>query len=192
MQRIGARNTLHAPFGYPTAGEALGDVTFRGPIPSYHRRATGKFMKRTFTIILVGLAAAGLFVVLIHLALVAAHVSEPAATTVQGLTPRRLWATAAALLALAGVVIGGLNLARAASRIGTVSSRRGAIAALAAGVIASINGGLNLAVANGGPGSGNGVIGGAVALILGLVATTLGGLALTRSGRTTSGPECTT
>lgn len=153
---------------------------------------TGKFMKRILTIILVCLAAAGLFGVLVHLALVAAHVSEPAATTVQGPTPRRLWATAAALLALAGVIIGGLNLARAASRIGTVSSRRRAIAALAAGVIASINGGLNLAMANGGPGSGNGVIGGAVALILGLVATALGGLALTRSGRTTSGPEYTT
>lgn len=149
-------------------------------------------MKRILTIIVVGLAAAGLFAALVHLALVAAHVSEPAATTVHGPTTRRLWATAAVLLALAGVVIGGLSLARAANRIGTVSSRRRAIAALAAGAIASINGGVNLAVANGGPGSGNGVIGGAAALVLGLVATTLGGLALTRSGRTTSEPECTT
>jgi hypothetical protein len=43
---------------------------------------------------------------------VAAHVSEPAATTVYGLTPRRLWATRVAVLALVGVVIGGVALAR--------------------------------------------------------------------------------
>jgi hypothetical protein len=46
-------------------------------------------MKRTFAIILVGLVAAGLFGGLVHAVLVAAHVSEPAATTVQGLTPQK-------------------------------------------------------------------------------------------------------
>ena len=40
------------------------------------------------------------------------NVSEPAATTVYGLTPRRLWATTVTVLALVGVVIGGLALAR--------------------------------------------------------------------------------
>ena len=50
-------------------------------------------MKRTFAIILAALAAAALFAGLVHAVLVAAHVSEPAATTVYGLTPRRLWAT---------------------------------------------------------------------------------------------------
>ena len=109
-------------------------------------------------------AAAALFGGLVHAVLVAAHVSEPAATTVYGLTPRRLWATTAAVLALVGVVIGGLALARPASRFGTASGRLGAIVALVAGLIAAVNGGLNLAVANGGPGTGNGVVGGAAAL----------------------------
>jgi hypothetical protein len=61
-------------------------------------------MKRTFALILGALAAAALFGVLVHAVLVAMHVSEPAATTVHGLTSPRLWATTAALLALVGVV----------------------------------------------------------------------------------------
>ena len=141
-------------------------------------------MKRTFPIILAALAAAALFGGLVHAVLVAAHVSEPAATTVYGLTLRRLWATTAALLALVGVVIGGLALARSAGRIGTGNGRMGAIVALLAGLIAVVNGGLNLAIAKGGPGTGNGVVGGAVALVLGLIAMALCGLALARSRRT--------
>src|SRR6266436_6357011 len=107
-------------------------------------------MKRTFALIVAALAAAALFGALVHAVLVAAHVSEPAATTVYGLTPRRLWATTAAALALVGVVIGGLALRRSAARIGTGNGR--AIAALVAGLIAVVNGGLNLAIAKGGPG----------------------------------------
>jgi hypothetical protein len=141
-------------------------------------------MKRTFALILAALAAIALFGGLVHLVLVAAHVSEPAATTVYGMTPGRLWATTAALLALVGVVIGGLALRRTAARIGTGSGRRGAIVALVAGLIAAVNGGLNLAVATGGPGTGNGVIGGAMALVLGLIALTLSGLALARARHT--------
>jgi hypothetical protein len=141
-------------------------------------------MKRTFAIILAALAAAALFGGLVHAVLVAAHVSEPAATTVYGLTPRRLWATTAAGLALAGVVIGGLALRRSNGRIGTGNGRIGAIVALAAGLIALVNGGLNLGIAKGGPGTGNGVVGGAAALVLGLIGMTLGGLALARSRRT--------
>jgi hypothetical protein len=110
-------------------------------------------MKRPFAIMLAALAAAALFGGLVYAVLVAAHVSEPAATTVYGLTPRRLWATAVAVLALAGVVIGWLGLARPASRFGTASGRLGAMVALVAGLIAVVNGGLNLAVANGGPGT---------------------------------------
>ena len=141
-------------------------------------------MKRTFALILAALAAVALFAGLVHAVLVAAHVSEPAATTVYGLTPRRLWATTAAVLALVGVVIGGLALARSAGRIGTSNGRIGAIVALLAGLIAAVNGGLNLAIAKGGPGTGNGVVGGAVALVLGLIAMALGGLVLARSRRT--------
>jgi Family of unknown function (DUF6223) len=141
-------------------------------------------MKRTLTLILAALAAAALFGGLVYAVLVATHVSEPATTTVYGLTPRRFWATAAAGLALVGVVIGGLALRRSAGRIGTGTGRLGAIVALAAGLIALVNGGLNLAMATGGPGTGNGVVGGAVALVLGLIGMALGGLALARSRRT--------
>ena len=142
-----------------------------------------KSMKRTFALILAALAAAALFAGLVHTVLVAAHVSEPAATTVYGLTSRRLWATTVAVLALVGAVIGGLALARPASRFGTGSGRLGAIVALVAGLIAVVNGGLVLAIADGGPGTGNGVVGGAGALVLGLIGMTLGGLARARSRR---------
>ena len=143
-------------------------------------------MKRTFPLLVAALAAAALFGGLVHAVLVAASVSEPAATTVYGPTPRRLWATAVAVLALAGAVIGGLALARPASRFGTASGRLGAIMALSGGLIALVNGGLNVAIANGGPGSGNGVVGGAAALVLGMIATVLGGLALLKRDRALS------
>jgi hypothetical protein len=137
-------------------------------------------MKRTLVTILAGVAAAALFGGLVHGVLVAAHVSEPAAITVYGLTGRRLWATMAAASGLLGVVVGGLALTRRARRLGTAPGRLTTIVALVAGLIAAINGGLNLAVATGGPGTGNGVVGGAAALVLGLGALTLGGLALAR------------
>ena len=141
-------------------------------------------MKRTFALILVAVAAAAVFGGLVHAVLVAAQVSEPAATTVYGPTPQRLWATTVVVLALVGVVVGGLALARPASRFGTASGRLGAIVALVAGLIAVVNGGLVLAIANGGPGTGNGVVGGAAALVLGLIAAVLGGLARARSHST--------
>jgi hypothetical protein len=143
-------------------------------------------MKRTFAVVLAAVAAAALFGGLVHAVLVAAHVSEPATTTVYGLTLRRLWATAAAAVALVGVVIGGLALARSPSRFRITSGRLGAIVALAAGLIAVVNGGLNLAMANGGPGTGNGVVGGAAAFVLGLIALALGGLTQARLSRTAS------
>src|SRR5215471_3212336 len=161
-----------------------GHVTFRSPIPSQQLETRGaKILKRSFAIIFATLAAAALFGGLVYAVLVAAHVSEPAATTVYGLTPRRLWATMAAVVALAGVVIGGLALARPASRFGTASGQLGAIVALVTGLIGMLNGWLVLAIANGGPGTGNGVVGGSGALVLGMIAVALGGLALTRSRR---------
>jgi len=144
-------------------------------------------MKRTFTIILAALAAAAIFAGLVHAVLVVAHVSKPAATTVYGMTPRRIWATTVAVLGLAGVVIGTLALLRPAGRPGT-TGRLGAIVALVTGSIAALNGALNVALANGGPGTGNGVIGGAAAVVLGTIAVTLGGLALTRRRRTALAP----
>jgi hypothetical protein len=145
-------------------------------------------VKRTFAITFGAVAAAALFGVLVYAVLVAAHVSEPSATTVYGPTPRRLWATTAAVLALVGVVIGGLALARPTGRFGAASGRLGAIVALVAGILAVINGGLNLAIANGGPGTGNGVVGGAAAFVLGLLAVALSGLALARYRRTALEP----
>jgi hypothetical protein len=140
-------------------------------------------VKRTFAIILMGLIAAALFAMLVHIVLVAAHLSGPLTNTVHGPTPRRLWATAAVALGLAGVIIGSMALVRAARRMGN-RGRNGAILALVAGIISVVNGGLNLAVATGGPGSGNGVIGGAAAFVLGLIGMALGGVALSRGRRT--------
>lgn len=89
-------------------------------------------------------------------------------------TPDRIWASAAALVALGAVVIGWLALR---------SGRKGAVVALVGGLVGAVNGAVNLAVADGGLGTGNGVFGGAVALVLGLVGAILGGLALSRSRR---------
>ncbi len=140
-------------------------------------------MKRSFTLIPATVAAVALFGGLVHAVLVAAQVAEPAAITVYGPTSQRLWATTAALLALMGVVSGGLALARAAKGIGPGQGRNGAVLALVAGLIATISGGLLLAIANGGPGTGNGVVGAAAALVLGLIGMAAGGLVLTRSRR---------
>lgn len=155
-------------------------IPFYGQTETYERT---KPMKRTFALIPAALATAALFGGLVYAVLIAANVSEPAATTVYGPTSQRLWATTVAGLALIGVVIGGLALARPAGRFGAASGRLGAIVALTAGLIAVINGGLVLVMANGGPGTGNGVVGGAGALVLGLIAMALGGLALARSRR---------
>jgi hypothetical protein len=101
---------------------------------------------------------------------------------VSGLTFDRAWATAAGLLALAGVVIGWRALARYNRRVGN-GGRRGAIVALAAGLFGVLNGVLIVATADAGPGSGNGIVGGYVALVVGLIATVLGGLVVARSRR---------
>ena len=138
-------------------------------------------MKRTVSLILAALAAVALFAGLVHAVLVAAHVSEPAATTVYGLTSRRLWATTVVVLALVGVVTGVMALAGRASRFGTSTGRLEAIVAVATGLVAVVNGALVLAFATGGPGTGNGVVGGAAALVLGLIAMAIGGVALVRS-----------
>ncbi|GAA2906887.1 DUF6223 family protein [Streptosporangium fragile] len=115
----------------------------------------------------------------------AAHVlAQPADVSAYTLTAGRLWSLVAALLGLAGVVIGGLALARSAGRIGTGTGRRGAVVALVAGLAGAVIGGLVVAAADGGPGTGYGIVGGFVALAVGLIAMVLGGLALARSRRT--------
>jgi hypothetical protein len=100
-------------------------------------------------------------------------------------TPRRIWASVAALVALVGVVIGGLAL-RSVRRTGS-GARKWAIVALVAGLTGAVNGAVNLAVADGGLGTGNGIAGGAMALVLGLVGAVLGGLAARSDTRRTTG-----
>ena len=100
------------------------------------------------------------------------------------LTTGRLVSTVGALVALAGVVIGGLALARSTGRIGNGNGKRGAIVALVAGLTGIALGGFVVAAAEGGPGTGYGIVGGFAALVIGLIATVLGGLALARSRRT--------
>lgn len=91
------------------------------------------------------------------------------------LTSGRLLSVTAALLGLAGVVAGGLALARSARRTGVV--------ALVMGLAGTVIGGWVLAVAEGGPGTGYGTVGGYVALVVGVLAMVLGGLARARSAR---------
>lgn len=132
---------------------------------------------------LLAAAAAALLAGIGLAAPAAAHVSAQSAEVgAYTLTAARFWATAAALLALAGVVIGRQALTRSVRRIGNAG--KGAIMALVAGTTAVVGGAVNLAVADGGPGTGNGVVGGAAAVVLGLIATVLGWLALARSRRT--------
>ncbi|MEV4835875.1 DUF6223 family protein [Nonomuraea sp. NPDC049486] len=126
----------------------------------------------------------------------AAQVASPVCTTPaecagQGVdtflgTPERVWASAAALVAVGGVVIGWLAW-RSVRRAGS-GGRRRAIAALVMGLVGGLNGAVKLAVADGGLGTGNGVFGAAMALALGLAGAALGGLALARSRRVETHP----
>ncbi|GAB1819757.1 DUF6223 family protein [Herbidospora sp. RD11066] len=93
------------------------------------------------------------------------------------LTGGRVWSLVAALVALAGAVMGGLALSRAPR------DRRGTVVALVTGPVGVVVGGLVVATAEGGPGTGSGIVGGVVALVLGLIATTLGTLAMARNRR---------
>jgi hypothetical protein len=108
--------------------------------------------------------------------------SDTLAATTFAMSSGRLGATAAALLGLAGVIVGGLALARSRGRSG--SARRGAMLALAAGLIGIAVGGVVVVTADGGVGTGNGLGGAYVAVVVGLIATVLGGLAAARSRRT--------
>lgn len=114
----------------------------------------------------------------------AAHVlAQPAAVSAYTMTAGRFWSLVAAALGLAGVVAGGLALARS-RRIGT--RRRGAIVALVAGPASAVIGALVVSAAEGGPGTGYGIVGGYLDLVLGLIAVLLGGLGLARTRRTSS------
>lgn len=94
-------------------------------------------------------------------------------------TAGRTWAFSAALLGLAGAIVGLRAMARSAGGVG--AGRRGAVVALTAGVAAAVIGGLVVAAAEGGPGTGYGIVGGYLAVAIGLVAVVIGGLTLARS-----------
>ena len=136
---------------------------------------------------ITGLLAAALLLGLGLFMPAAAQVSgEPSSVSVNVLTPERMVASAAALVALIAAIIGGLALARSTGRVAAGTGRRGAVVALVLGPIGLIVGGLVVAAADGGLGTGNGLGGGVVAMGMGLIGMTLGGLALARSRRTTS------
>jgi hypothetical protein len=129
-------------------------------------------------------AAAVLGMVVVATPAAAQVLAESPAVDPSTLTARRLVATVAALMALAGAVAGGLALARTAGRIGNGNVRRDATVALGTGLTGGVVGGLVVAAAEGGPGSGYGIVGGYAALVLGPIAVLLGWLALARSHRT--------
>jgi hypothetical protein len=88
--------------------------------------------------------------------------------------------SAAAVVGLAGAVLGALALARPARR----TARTMAIVALGLAVVSVVVGGVHAANSAGGLGTGNGLAGAVVAVVLGLVGLVLGGLAAARSRRT--------
>jgi hypothetical protein len=108
------------------------------------------------------------------------HLLAASAIAPYTVTSGRIVAGAAALIALAGAILGWRAVARRRGRTGAPTSRRSSIVAAAAGLIGVIAGALVVATADGGPGSGSGIVGGYAALVVGLIAVVLGGLALAR------------
>ncbi|MGH3735154.1 MAG: DUF6223 family protein [Micromonosporaceae bacterium] len=113
------------------------------------------------------------------------HLLATTAADAYTLSAGRLMSTVAALLGLAGIIVGGLALARSTGRIGTGDGRRGGIVAVVAGLLGIVLGGLVVVTADGGVGTGNGLGGGVVAAVVGLIGIALGGLVLARSRRQT-------
>ncbi|GAA2628682.1 DUF6223 family protein [Actinomadura fulvescens] len=107
----------------------------------------------------------------------AAVSTHPVAASFTTMTANRTTASIAALIGLAGLVIGGLALARSSN------AQKRTVIALSAGVISIVLGGLVVATADGGLGTGNGLGGGIVAMAVGVLDLVVGGLALTRSRR---------
>lgn len=111
------------------------------------------------------------------------HVAAQQAVSSYALTSGRLWGFVAIGLGLAGVVIGGLALARPAGRLGTQVGRLGAVLALGAGLVGAVVGAVVVATSGGQLGTGGGLAGGVVGVALGLAGVALGGLALARARR---------
>ncbi|NRQ37707.1 hypothetical protein HII36_38640 [Nonomuraea sp. NN258] len=113
------------------------------------------------------------------------------------LSAGRIGAIVAALIGLAGVIIGGLALGRSTGRIGRSGrvsrlahlarfggdGRRGAVVALVAGLIGLALAGVTMATSDGGIGTGNGLAGAYVAALVAVTGTALGGVAFARNRR---------
>ncbi|WBB51022.1 DUF6223 family protein [Verrucosispora sp. WMMA2044] len=106
--------------------------------------------------------------------------ADPAVAQGVSMGAGRIGSTVAALLALAGVVVGGLALTPGRFRTGRA---RAGWSALAAGAFGMALGGLVVLTSDGGVGTGNGRGGGYVALVVGLIALVVGGFVLARSRR---------
>jgi hypothetical protein len=131
---------------------------------------------------LLGAAAAALLAGFGLATPAAAHPTvQSAAVGAATLTTGRLVGSVGALVALAGVIVGGLAMARSTRRVG--AGRRGAVVAMMTGLAGVVIGGLVVAAAKGGPGTGYGIVGGFAALAMGLVAAVLGWLVLARARR---------
>lgn len=107
---------------------------------------------------------------------VRASYDEPAPAAVPGFTPGRLRATAAALVGLISVIVGGLAVARGGNRRsrGTVAMPMG----LAGLLVSAMHLANSTAV-----GTGGGRAGAIVGLVLSLIGMSLGALALARARR---------
>jgi hypothetical protein len=86
----------------------------------------------------------------------AAQASGEAATvTAYTMTPERLAASLAAVVAMFGATVGGIALPRSGRRVGAGNGRRRAILAMIMGPIGAVIGGLVVVTADGGLGTGN-------------------------------------
>lgn len=110
------------------------------------------------------------------------------AAPVTGMTSGRLGPTVLAVVALTGVVAGGLALRRRTGGRRGGPGRVPAVTALALGLVGAGLGAVSAATADGGLGTGNGLGGAVVAVVLGVVATALGAVALGRPPRRDARP----
>jgi hypothetical protein len=120
-----------------------------------------------------------------------AMLAAPAAAQgVVGTVPGRVGGSMAALVALVGVVVGGLALSRArrdrttAAGAVTGSGHDAAIVALVLGLVGVVLAVVHLATSTGAVGTGSGKAGAMVAAVLGVIGVLLGRQALSRSGST--------
>ncbi len=120
--------------------------------------------------------------VVVQLALAATEAAAQGQGVV-GTVPGRVGGSMAALVALVGVVCGGLAVRRTGRGDVASGGRDGAIVALVLGLVGTVLAVVHLATSTGGVGSGSGKAGAVVGAVLGLVGVLLGRTALARARR---------